>query len=123
MIKGQFRQNEITALPTLPADRYENIFNVYPTQKEDNIYYYFNILKKVSIDVDNINPDVFKYIKVQRRIPWTTISYEEYRTQHLWWLILAINKRTNPIILPKIGEVLRIVREGFASDILKQLQV
>ncbi len=122
MIKTQFKQNEIANLPTLPGDRYENIFNVYPGLKDDSIYYYFNILKKITIDTNNIDPSVFKYIKVNRRIPWTTISYNEYNTQHLWWLILATNKKNNPIILPQIGDVLQIIRNEYVTDILNQLK-
>lgn len=120
---SQFKQNEISILPTLPEDRYENIFNVYPALKGDNTYYYFNILKKITIDTENIDPSVFKYVKVNRRIPWTTISYNEYGTQHLWWLILATNKKTNPIILPQIGDVLQIIRNNYVNDILNQLKV
>lgn len=119
---SQFKQNEISDLSPLPGDRYENIFNVYPALKNEDTYYYFNILKKVTIDTANIDPSVFKYIKVNRRIPWTTISYNEYNTQHLWWLILATNKKTNPIILPQIGDVLQIIRNDFVNDILNQLK-
>lgn len=119
----QFKQNEISILPKLPEDRYENIFNVYPALKGDSTYYYFNILKKITIDTENIDPSVFKYVKVNRRIPWTTISYNEYGTQHLWWLILATNKKTNPIILPQIGDVLQIIRNNYVNDILNQLKV
>jgi hypothetical protein len=118
----QNKQNDISILPTLPKDRYENIFNVYPTNKGDIEYYFYNILKKVTINADNIDPAVFKYIQVNRRLPWTAISYQEYTTQHLWWLILAINNRNNPIVLPRIGDVLRIIRREYVKDILNQLR-
>jgi hypothetical protein len=114
----QNKQNDIESLDKLAREKYENIFNVYTKTNGDTQYYFFNILKKISIDTDNIDPNVFKYVKLNRRIPWTTISYQEYRTQHLWWLILITNNITNPVLLPKIGDVLKIIRREYVSDIL-----
>jgi hypothetical protein len=117
----QLKQNAIAELQSLPKDRYENIFNVYLSNKSEDKYYFYNILKKISIDTDNIDPAVFKFIKINRRIPWTTVSYQEYKTQHLWWLILAANGIKNPIILPQIGDVLRVIRSEYVNTILNQI--
>lgn len=117
----QNKQNDIESLDKLSREKYENIFNVYTKTKGDTQYYFFNILKKISIDTDNIDPDVFKYVKLNRRIPWTTISYQEYRTQHLWWLILLTNNITNPVILPKIGDVLKIIKREYVPSILEAI--
>lgn len=118
---NQLNQNDIPILPSLARNRYENIFKVYEQEKDTSKYYFYNILTKVTIDTENIAPEVFKYIKVDKRLPWTSISYREYKTQHLWWLILLTNSITNPIILPKIGDVLRIVRREYVDDILGQI--
>jgi hypothetical protein len=118
---NQLNQNDISILPSLPRDRYENIFKVYQQEKDSSKYYFYNILTKVTIDTENVAPEVFKYIKVERRLPWTSISYQEYKTQYLWWLILLTNGITNPIILPKIGDVLRIVRREYVGEILGQI--
>ena len=118
---NQSKQKDISQLPSISRDRYENIFNVYTADKDDSKYYYYNILKKISIDTENIDPKVFKYIQVNRRLPWTTISYQEYKTQYLWWLILLTNNIINPIILPKIGDVLRIVRPEYIKEITTQV--
>lgn len=117
----QNKQNDIESLDKLSRDKYENIFNVYTKTKGDTQYYFFNILKKISIDTDNIDPNVFKYVKLNRRIPWTTVSYQEYRTQYLWWLILLTNNITNPVILPQIGDVLRIIKREYVPDILEAI--
>ncbi len=117
----QSSQNEIPELTSLPRDRYENIFNVYKSSKEGTEYYFYNILKKITIDADNIDPEVFKYIQVSRRLPWTALSYQEYTTQHLWWLLLATNNKNNPVILPQVGDVLRVIKREYVGDILNQL--
>lgn len=117
----QLKQNSIPELQSILKDRYENIFNVYLTKKGEDKYYFYNILKKLSVDTENIDPAVFKFIKINRRIPWTTISYQEYKTQHLWWLILATNNIINPVILPQIGDVLRVIRREYVDAILNQI--
>ena len=109
------------SLKNLSKNRYENIFNVYETQKDSTRYYYYNLGKKITIDVSNVDPSVFKYIRIDRRLPWTTISYQEYRTQHLWWVILAVNNIINPVNLPKIGDVLRIVKNEYIDSIVNQI--
>lgn len=119
----QLTQNQIEDLPDIDTDRYENIFNVYKIDKDDETsYYYFNILKKITIDTDNIDPGVFKYVKITKPIPWTTLSYDNYRTQHLWWLILATNKIINPLELPQTGNIYKIIRREYVSTILSQIQ-
>ena len=118
---NQSKQKDISQLPSISRDRYENIFNVYTADKDDSKYYYYNILKKISIDTENIDPNVFKYIQVNRRLPWTSISYQEYKTQYLWWLILLTNNIVNPVILPEIGDVLRIVRPEYIKEIINQV--
>jgi hypothetical protein len=109
------------ALKNLPKNRYENIFNLYETQKDSVKYYHYNLGKKITIDIANVDPSVFKYIKINRRLPWTTLSYQEYRTQHLWWVILAVNNIINPVNLPKIGDVLRIVKNEYIDSIVTQI--
>jgi hypothetical protein len=120
----QKKQNEIEDLETLDSDRYENIFNVYEFNKGDeDSYYYFNILKKISIDDSNIDPEVFYYVKVDRKLPWTSISYNLYGTQHLWWLILLFNNIINPTTLPKIGDVYKVIKKEYVNDIVSQLSI
>jgi hypothetical protein len=118
----QLRQNDISELPRLDRERYENIFNVYDINLGDeDRYFFYNILKKISLEDDNIDPNAFEYIRVDKKIPWTTISHDIYGTQHLWWLILAANKISNPIILPVVGDVLRIVKAEYVDVVVDQI--
>jgi hypothetical protein len=86
-MKGKF-QNSIPALPSLPRDRYENIFKVYQTQDQ---YYFYNILNSIVLP-ENIDERIIDKIKLSKRLPWTTFSYQLYETQHLWWLLFILNK-------------------------------
>ena len=76
---------------TNDPERYENIFNMYQfkTDKGDT-YAFYNILSKVTIPSD-LDESVFSYVAIESEIPLTTLSYNIYKTQYLWWLIMIVN--------------------------------
>ena len=86
-------QNDIDILPDLELYRYENIFKVYE-RGDENVFYY-NILKKIRLP-DDINEDIFDFVKYSTALPLTTLSYRIYGTTYLWWLIMVVNKIKNP---------------------------
>lgn len=112
---GRYR-NQIPELTSLSDLRYENIFKVY--QRSDGLFFY-NILKKISFP-DNLNENIFYYITVNERMPWTTISYNAYGTIELWWLIMLVNKLTNPINVPK-GNI-KILKQEYVRPVISQIQ-
>lgn len=118
MIDGKF-QNEITELPKLATGRYENIFKIYETS---NKQFYYNILNTIQFP-DDINPSIFYTIKVSQRMPWSMISFNEYETMDLWWLICIINKIDNPISYPDVGSELKIVRREFLRYIFDEINL
>jgi len=88
-------QNNITELPSLVGNRYENIFKVYTTEKDrDNAYYFYNIINKVILP-SIIDQELLGVIDLNTKLPWTTLSYKIYGTINLWWLIYLINKPKN----------------------------
>lgn len=94
MITGTL-QKDIPSLPTLDISRYENIFKLYIVEKgSKDSYYYYNILNKVTIP-DNIEQNLLGTISLNKKLPWTTFSYQLYGTIQLWWLILLVNKPKN----------------------------
>jgi hypothetical protein len=88
-------QNNIAELPSLDSVRYENIFKLYTTQKGiKDSYYFYNILNRVVIPTV-VDEDLFTTITLDRKLPWTTLSYKLYGTIYLWWLIYLFNKPKN----------------------------
>ena len=120
-------QNDIPELPTISQQRYENIFHVFETEKQStdkkykNKYYFYNILNKVSIPSD-VDPNIFQYYKIDKPYPWTTISYRIYTTQFLWWLIAISNNIRNPVIIPKTGDVIRVIKPDYVSLVLNSIK-
>lgn len=107
-------------IPTVGAEYYENIFNMYQTQDED-AYNYFNISNKVEIDTNNIDERYIEYFYIDAPIPLTTLSYRIFGTQHLWWLIVAMNK-LNPIDVPSAGTVIVVPKQQFVNEVLNAIK-
>ena len=112
-------QNNITDMPRLAPTRYENIFKMYKT-----IYnqYYYNILNTIQLP-DDLNPSLYYNTQVSQKMPWTMISFNEYQTMDLWWLICLANKIDNPLKLAEIGTNLKIIRTEFLKFILDEIKL
>jgi hypothetical protein len=103
-------------------EKYENIFNMYELTNDNNdSYVFYNILSKIEIP-DNLDEQIFDYYKIDSEMPLTTISYNIYQTQHLWWLIMAINKIRNPVKLLERGSIIKIINVDYLDIILDSIK-
>lgn len=117
---GDF-QNNIVDLPSIDLVRYENIFKTFTVEKnKDNIYYFYNILNKINIP-QQLNEEIIGTIKLNTRLPWTTLSYKIYNTQYLWWLIFILNKPEN-IFFAEAGIEYKYVLPEFLGAVLENIQ-
>lgn len=112
------RQNDITNLPKLPSETFENIFDVY--QEESGMYYY-NLLQTL-VFPKNLPPGAFVGYNVVPGDSWPFISYKNYNTTKLWWLVLLANEIDNPTVFPKPGTVLLIPNETVTKTVLAQIK-
>jgi len=118
MIDFGKQQNDIPDLFPLDSTRYENIFKLY---KDPNSIYFYNILNNIIVP-DNIDQQFYYIIKLNRKIPWTTISYEQYGTIDLWWFICLVNKINNPIKFVEPGTELKVIRKNYLATVLNIIQ-
>jgi hypothetical protein len=113
-------QNDIPTLPNLDNTRYENIFKLYLAEKgADSSYYYYNIINKVSIPND-IDPNLVSHISLNRKLPWTTLSYKLYGTTHLWWLIFLLNTPKN-VFYADAGITYKYFLPSYIDDVLNNI--
>lgn len=115
---GDF-QKDIINLPRLNDYEYHNFFKLYLT--EDSQYYY-NLFSFCVYILNELDPSSYYEITVDRSIPWTSVSYNEYRNIDLWWLIMVVNKIYNPMEFPKPGDKLKILFPQFARHVLTKLK-
>jgi hypothetical protein len=117
---GVFRK-DLDFLETVPSVSYENIFRMYSTENtEASNFYYFNILNSVYFP-DNIPTGSYYTITLNKRLPWTAISYNEYRTTDLWWIIALANKVYNPVYYPAPGSTLRIIKPEYVKLVFDEI--
>lgn len=109
-------QNNISDLDSISKYRYENIFKVY---QDPNTYYYYNILKNINIP-DDIDASFYTIENVNFNMPLTLISYKFYQTIELWWLILIVNKFTNPFLSGT--KQIKVIKPEYVNDIINNIQ-
>lgn len=117
-----FFRNDNSLFAQLPDNSYETIFRMYSTKYFSNQeYFYYNLLNTVYFP-KNI-PSAFYYvITLNRLLPWTAISYNEYQTMNLWWLICLVNQIDNPVKYPVPGTQLRIIKTEYIRQILDEIK-
>jgi hypothetical protein len=112
------KQNNISDLPKLKNDRYENIFTV--NTDEDGRYYY-NLLQTVAFP-QNLPDGYFDIYDIVYGDTWPYISYKVYNTINGWWLILLANNISNPIQALVPGTRIKIAKIQIAKIVVSQLQ-
>jgi hypothetical protein len=116
-MEGKY-QNDVDILPDLQLYRYENIFKVHV--KGDENFHFYNILKKIKLPED-LNEEVFEFVKYSSALPLTTLSYRIYGTTYLWWLIMIVNNITNPLKIES-GTKIRFIKKPFLKIILQSIK-
>lgn len=111
------KQNSIKELPRLNTENYENIFNVY---QEENGMYYYNLLNTI-VFPNNLPANLFSSYIVKNGDTWPFISYKNYKTPNLWWIILLANLIDNPLLPLDSGKVLLIPNQTVVQEVLTQI--
>lgn len=109
--------NDILQLTPLTEFNYENIFQMF----QDGDYFSYNILRKVKFP-ENISPEFFEWVEINVPMAWTIVSYKEYGTILLWWLICATNKIQNPTSLPPAGTIIKVIKPQYVRTVLDQIK-
>lgn len=111
------KQNQISELPRLDREKYENIFNVYQTNEG---YYYYNLLQTISFP-QNLPESVFAIYTIKYEDTWPYVSFKAYQTPNLWWLILLANNIQNPTLPLVPGTDIKIPNSTVVEQVLKQI--
>jgi hypothetical protein len=112
-------QSNIQSLPPLNEYQYESFFKTYLT--EENQYFY-NLQSFTVYFLDELDPLTYYEINVGKSLPWTAISYNEYRTIDLWWLIALVNKIYNPLEFPEAGSKLKIIYPEYVRAVITRIR-
>lgn len=86
--------------------------------KDNNLVYLMN--KTIYIK-DDINPQYYTTRQWQDGDTWFLLSYLEYNTIDLWWLICKVNNITSPIISPEPGTPIKLLKKDIVEQILDMI--
>ena len=96
-----------------------NLFHVNYDADLGNNYLTYNINRTMMLqNIDTTPPNYFDLYQVKQNDTWLLISYNQYGTTLLWWLICKINGIINPIEDPEVGTELKILKTEFVSKII-----
>lgn len=112
-------QSDIPTLDEINDYRYENFLKIYVTE---NNQYYYNLQSFSVYFLDELDESTYYEINIQKPMPWTAISYNEYRTMELWWLIMVVNKIYNPLKFPESGTKLKILLPEYVKKVITKLK-
>ena len=110
-------QNSIEGLPRLKQENYENIFNVYT---DENNKYFYNLLQTIVLP-DNLPKGYYDSYNVSYGDTWPLISYKNYDTPNLWWIVTSVNNVSDATKLPEPGTTIKILKTKAVTLILNQL--
>lgn len=119
-MEGQY-QNNISELPSLDNSRYESIFRVYNVSDTPNNFFYYNITRGVKINAENLDPNYYYELNVDRDMPWTTLAYRLYGSIYLWWLIRLINPDSSNLFSVKCGSKLKVIKQEYVKQVLEAI--
>lgn len=109
---------DVSFLGKINEYNFENFLRLY--RNKDNQFFYNILSNTINIDPE-LDTSVYYEIRVQKSVPWTTLSYNEYRTMHLWWLIMEVNKITDPLSYPVPGTVLKILYPTYVKTVINNI--
>jgi hypothetical protein len=112
------KQNQISDLPTLETECFENMFNVY--KNEDGIYYY-NLLQTI-VFPKNLPQSLFTSYVISYGDTWPLISHKNYDTPNLWWIILFANEIQDPTKKLISGQSIKIPVIDVVKEVLSELR-
>ena len=117
----QLKNNQISNLPKIASNRYENIFNVYTVEKDNKNFYFYNLNNKIQLPVV-IGDEYLDTIVLDKTLPWTTLSYNLYGTMNLWYLIYILNHRgSTPSFTANISDTLIYIKPKYINSIISIL--
>jgi len=96
-----------------------HLFNIVEQDKEK----FLNIFKSYTLDpkIDN-NDSYFYTYTIDTEDWWDSISTKFYETPFLYWCICMVNNITNPFEEIEEGKIIRVLKEDYLYQILKDIK-
>ena len=82
-----------------------------------------NIWRSFTFNDDVIdNTPYYETYEVENEDWWDNIAYKFYNSPNLWWVIAMMNNVVNPFEELEIGSNIKILREQYLYQLLKEIR-
>jgi hypothetical protein len=105
-------------LPSISLYSFENFLNVY--RDNDSNYNFYNLLRSINVFPSN-NEEAEMQYTIAYSDTWASISYKNYNTLDLWWLVCAYNNIIDPTKIPAPGTTLKILKSQYVGQVIAAL--
>ena len=97
---------------------FANLFNVVNKGEKS----YFNLCRSIYFDIEDISPNLITVYEVAEGDTWTNISYRNFGTIKLWWLICKFNNIKNQFEEIEAGKIIKIPSKELMETIINVIQ-
>ena len=97
---------------------FANLFNVVNKGEKS----YFNLCRSIYFDIEDISPDLITVYEVAEGDTWTNISYRNFGTIKLWWLICKFNNIKNQFEKIEDEKIIKIPSKEIMETIINVIQ-
>lgn len=118
MSEGKY-QNDLQDIEQLDITRYENVFKLYELGDKKHLWY--NIVKNIGIPT-NLQESVYREIVLNETTPLTVVSFQQYNTTNLWWLICLMNGIQNPYDTSYRNKKIKVLRKEYVKPVLDYIK-
>ena len=101
------------------SNAFTNYFNV---ESKDNHYVLLANKTLTVLGSENANPGTYSEHVFSLGDHWSSLSYRYFGTTSLWWAICKFNAISNPFILPKVGEIIKIPAQSVIDLMLNEIK-
>lgn len=104
----------------LSSVSYLNLYNIL---EDTDGTRYMNIWRSFTINEDVTQATIFYELhEVDNEDWWDNISHYHYQTSKLWWAVAMMNDVMNPFEELEIGDNIKILREEYVYQLLKEME-
>lgn len=98
------------------------LYNILKDTDDRN--YFMNIFRSFDVNEETSRNVLYysTYEVSDEDIFFDTISHKIYKTPHLWWVVALINNIQNPFEDLEIGDNIKVLKNTFISQILKDVE-
>jgi hypothetical protein len=99
---------------------FAHFFNIHENEDGTRV---FNINRTLYIaGGDDMLPSIYNEYMVKYGDSWTNISFQQYGTIELWWIICKFNDIIDPTSLPIEGTILKIPTREVINIIIDSIK-